>query len=54
MEEPISGHKILQIKGNTIPRGLVPLQRIFNSNDVVGEPTKHELQEDGEERNIGR
>jgi len=52
-EETIIGHKILQLKGNIIPKGLVPLERLFNSNDVATKPTKQELEEDVEDYNIG-
>ena len=33
-EEKVAGSKVLQQKGNIIPRGLVPLERLFNKNDV--------------------
>ena len=33
-EEKVAGHKLLQLKGNVIPRGLVPLERLFDKNDV--------------------
>lgn len=51
--ETITGHKILQLKVNTIPRSLVPLERLFNSNDVAIKPTKQELEEKVEGCNIG-
>lgn len=28
-------HKFLQLKGNTIPHRLVPLERLFNKDDIV-------------------
>lgn len=31
----LCGRKILQLKGNTIPKGLVPLERLFDQNDVA-------------------
>lgn len=43
-EESIIGQKILKLNGNTIPKGLVPLDRLFNSNDVIVKPTKQELE----------
>ena len=34
----ICGKEILQLKGNSIPRGLVPLEKLFDPNDVAKEP----------------
>lgn len=31
----IVNKKIIQLKYNILPRGFVPLERLFNSNDVV-------------------
>ena len=28
------GHKIIELKGNFIPKGLVPLERIFSKDDT--------------------
>ena len=39
-EEKVAGHKVLQLKGNVIPRALVPLERLFNRNDVPLQPNK--------------
>ena len=39
-EERIAGNKVLQLKGNVIPRGLVPLERLFNKDDVPLQPSK--------------
>jgi len=30
----VAGHDIVEMKTNHIPRGLVPLERLFDSNDV--------------------
>ena len=38
MGRKIAGNKVLQLKGNIIPRGLVPLERLFDKNDV---PLQH-------------
>ena len=32
------GKDIIQLKSNTIPRGLVPLEEIFDNNDVERSP----------------
>lgn len=47
------GHKILKLKGNTIPHGLVPLERLFSKNDVASKPTTPEMDEQVEYCNIG-
>ena len=43
----------MQLKGNSIPRGLVPLENIFDSNDVSKEPQLVPIYEDVEDVNIG-
>jgi len=35
----IAGHKILHLKSNFIPKGLVPLEKIFDGNDIPVKPT---------------
>lgn len=47
------GQKILQLKENTIPRGLVPLERIFNKDDIASKQTTPEKEETVEYCNIG-
>ena len=39
-EETLAGHRVLQLKGNVIPRGLVPLERLFDKNDILVNPNK--------------
>ena len=39
-EEKVAGSKVLQLKGNIIPRGLVPLEILFDKNDVPMQPGK--------------
>ena len=39
-EEKMAGSKVLQLKGNIIPRGLVPLERLFEKNDVSLQPSQ--------------
>ena len=34
----LAGKDIIQLKSNTIPSGLVPLEEIFDSNDVARSP----------------
>jgi len=49
----LSGKEILQLKGNSIPRGLVPLKKLFDPNDVAKEPQLVPICEDVEDVNIG-
>ena len=39
-EETLAGHCVLQLKGNVISRGLVPLERLFDKNDIPVNPNK--------------
>jgi hypothetical protein len=34
----IVGRDIVQIKNNVIPKGLVPLEKLFDNNDVARNP----------------
>jgi hypothetical protein len=34
LQDSIVGHKIIELKTNHLPKGLVPLERIFDHNDV--------------------
>jgi hypothetical protein len=34
LPKKVSGHDIVELKTNDIPRGIVPLERLFDSNDV--------------------
>jgi len=52
-EETIIGHKILQLKGKTISRGLFPLEILFNSNDVATNTTEQAMEKQVEDYNIG-
>ena len=47
------GNKILHLEGKSIPRGLVPLENIFDPNDVAKEPQLVPSCEDVEDVNIG-
>ena len=49
----LCGKEILQLKGHSIPRGLVPLETIFDPNDVPKEPQLVPNCEDVEDANIG-
>ena len=43
----------LQCNNDTIPRGLTPLEHIFDFNDVAKEPRMEPMETDVEEHNIG-
>lgn len=49
----VAGSKILQLKGNTIPCGLVPLEMLFNKDDIVSKPIALEIDDRIEDCNIG-
>lgn len=49
----IRGEEILQLKNNTIPRGLVPLEWLFYSNDVSKNPKVTPNEAKVEDCNIG-
>jgi len=49
----IAGHDILQLKNNYIPRGLVPLEELFDKKDVAIDPKIHSQEDDVEDCNIG-
>ena len=47
-QDTLANHKVLQLKGNVIPKGLVPLEKLFDKNNVLVNPSKRV-----EEVNIG-
>ena len=49
----LAGKDIIQLKSNTIPRGLLPLEEIFDSNDVARSPKVAPSDVEVEECNIG-
>ena len=52
-ENNLCSKEILQLKGNSISRGLIPLEKLFNLDDVAREPQLVPNYEDIEEVNIG-
>jgi hypothetical protein len=44
---------ILQLKNNVLPRGLVPLEELFDFNDVANKPNIEPSGKEVEECNIG-
>ena len=49
----LAGKDIIQLKSNTIPRGLVPLEEFFDNNDVERSPKVAPSDVEVEECNIG-
>ena len=47
------GKDIIQLKSNSFPRGLVPLEDIFDNNDVAKSPRVTPRDDEVEECNIG-
>ena len=47
------GKEVLQLKGNSIPKGLVPLEKCFDHNDVAKNPKVKPAENVVEDRNIG-
>jgi len=42
----IGSRKVLQLKNNFIPKGLVPLEQFFDNNDVLKKPRVHPKEEE--------
>ena len=52
-ENEIAGHKIIELKSNFIPKGLVPLKRIFSKDDTPLKPVVQSSKENVVDCNIG-
>jgi hypothetical protein len=51
--EKIADHRMLVLKNNQISKGLIPLERIFDQNDVPIKSTLHPQAEEVEDCDIG-
>ena len=49
----IGGKDIIQLKSNFIPRGLIPLEKLFDQNDVANDPKVQHAEIVVEDQNIG-
>ena len=49
----IGGKEIIQLKNNCIPKGLVPLEKLFDNNDVERNPKVTPNDSEVEDCNIG-
>ena len=52
-ENEIVGHKIIELKSNFIPKGLVPLENIFSKDDRLLKPIVQSSEENVVDCNIG-
>ena len=52
-EMQINEMDVLQLKNNVIPKGLIPLEELFDQDDVVRKPTLQPTEKGVEEVNIG-
>ena len=53
LKDEVTEHNIVQLPRNYIPRGLVPLEELFDHNDVPFKPAKREVDPTVQELNIG-
>jgi hypothetical protein len=53
MLKTVVGHDIVELKTNHIPRGLVPLERLFDSNDTYKGAAMKNQEEEITDCNIG-
>ena len=49
----LGGKYIVQLKSNHIPRGLIPLEKFFDQNDVARDPKVKPTKDVVEDKNIG-
>ena len=49
----LGGKDIIQLKNNFIPKGLIPLEKLFDQNDVAKNPKVKPVEDAVENRNIG-
>ena len=53
MKGSLGGKDIVQLKSNNIPRGLIPLEKLFDQNYVVRDPKVKLVENAVEDKNIG-
>ena len=53
LKDKVGDQNIVQFPSNYIPRGLVPLEELFDHNDVPFKPAKKEKDPAIQEKNIG-
>lgn len=50
--DSITNPNIIQLKGNVIPKGLIPLERLFDANYVLVNVSKKSWENDVEDCNL--
>ena len=53
LKSVIRGKDIIQLKSNYIPKGLIPLEKLFDQNDVAEFPKVQPIENYIEDQNIG-
>ena len=53
LKDKVDDKNIVQLPSNYIPRGIVPLEELFDHNDIPLKPTKKEQDPAIQEKNIG-
>ena len=53
LKDKIGKHNIVQLPSNYIPQGLVPLEELFDHNDIPLKPSKEDQDLVVQEQNIG-
>ena len=53
LKDEIGQDNIFQLRSNHIPKGLVPLEKLFDHNDVPYKPTKKENESAVHRHNVG-
>ena len=49
----IGGKDIIQLNSNFIPKGLIPLEKLFDRNDVAKNPKVQPQEDESHDHNIG-
>ena len=53
LKRTLGGKDIIQLKNNFIPRGVIPLEKLFDQNDVAKNPKVKPIDDAIEDKNIG-
>ena len=53
LKAKVTEHDIIQLTSNHIPQGLVPLEELFDHNDIPFKPAKREQEPTVQEKKIG-
>ena len=53
LKDKLADQNIVQLPSNYIPRGMVPLEELFDHNDIPFKPSKKEQDPAIQEKNIG-